>query len=351
MTEGHDKYIMDMSPGDVIAVINGEAVRKADYSILQSLQERLFRMASNLPLSGRNEKAEHYTFSNEQRVLQLLLKGISVRQSAKREGIVADAESVSSEWEKLSRRLRRAGVPLEKVQAELGGEEGRLLGELIKDSVLEGRLLASAFTNDFLKVSPQEVTNRMEWVEQFNKAADTFNEGVKETLRKARREILGGEKFAAVAKKYSEIRPAEGREWKDVLLGELPDDRDGTKNPLRTWLEGAKPGDISEPIDMDDGISIVGFVGTFEGDAPPGMQRPTVYRLVRCTRVAHEHSMYQSPEETKEQLLKWKLEDARAAFGGRLEKSLVVEYPNGTNFYPSVEESFKYWQKEFEKRR
>jgi hypothetical protein len=351
VAEGHDKYIMDMSPRDVLAVIDGEAVRKADYTLLQSLQERLFRMSHGFPLYGRNEKAEHYSYANEQRILQMLLKRVTVRQCAKRDGVMVSEEELAREWEKHSRRLRRVGVPFEKVQAELDSKEGQLLGELLRDSVLEGKLLASAFTNDFAKVTPQEVTNRMEWVERFNKAADTFNEGVKETLRKARSEIIGGEKFAAVAKKYSEIRPAEGREWKDVQLGELPDDRDGTKNPLRIWLENANPGDISEPMDMDDGISIVGFVGTFEGDAPPGEQKPTVYRLVRCTRFAHEHSMYQSPDETEAQLRKWKLEDARTSFGARLEKSLVLEYPNGTNFYPSAEESLKRWQKELDKRR
>lgn len=345
------RYIRDFSTDDVIVEVNGVGITKRNYDCLQNLLEKLYRLQRGIELTGRNAQAERYTFSSEQHLPEILLRDELMEQVAESAGVRPSEADVRKQWEDCSRGLRRAGKSLDEVQAEIGGDEGALLGKLLYRKAQLEEYLEKVVTNGWNVVSDQEVTNRMLWVKQFNDNADRCNEAASNMLVDVRSKILSGSfKFSAAAEKYSEVKPEEGRKWESFQLGELPDGQDGEKNRLREWLEGAKPGDISYPLEMDDGIAIIGLVSKWD-DEVPGAQGPVAnYDLVRITRYFREYSPYQNPGETRQQLLKWKREDALKELGAKVYAAAEITYPNGTNFYPDVEESYKWWQEEFKRR-
>lgn len=351
VTEGSNLYVRDMKPGDVIFRINGESVTKRDYDHLHNLRDILFRMRKGIYICGRNPEAERYMIADEQRVLDVLENCTLVRQAVDSAGTHVDEETVNARWEGFARQIKRSGKSMEDVRAEIGGELGDYFRDWFHAGVRQDAYLHVVLSNAFAEVSETDISNRMAWVENFNANADRNNRANEEMLKRVRKEILGGLSFAEAAKKYSEVKPGDGKEWSTVQLGELPDGRDGEKNKLRLWLEKAKVGDISDPLEMDDGISIVGLADKWHLEETDGGKGPACFKLVRCTRYFREHSDYQNHDATAKQIQKWRQEDGWKELSERLYREAVLEFPHGTNFFPDASESWEWWQEKFNKRR
>ena len=125
----------------------------------------------------------------------------------------------------------------------------------------------------------------------------------------------------------------QGKEWITVQLEEL--NAEGEKG-LREWLKNAEMGDISDPIDFDDGVSIVGVVRKGEGEAPEGVVGPTLYTLVRCTMLARNNMEVPTADEVRKAVLEFKRGEARREVFTNLYHAATIEFPNGTNFFPNA---------------
>lgn len=347
----NQKLIREFGPSDVIFKANGVKICKSDYDIFQKLNEKVYRIAKKYPLSGRCEDAERFTVSTEQGVPSLLLKMELTRQAAIRYGIQLGEAAISSAWEEFAKNIGREGRSLNEVVDEIGLPVAKLLSDMINSELYTSKLVElPEFGNDFT-VSEAEVDQRMKFVEDFSSRAEENNEKARKVLLEARKRILGGEKFAAVAKELSEVRPNDGKEWQTLMLGELADGPQGQVNQLKKWLQTAKVGDISGPMEMDDGISIVGVVAIFDGEVPKGMKSQPNYQLVRCTRYYREKAIAHDRKETRKLLVKEKRHLAIGRLGEKLFNESVIEFPHGTNFYANAEESAKWWQEEFKRRK
>lgn len=331
------KSIEQMSDGDVIFRANGTAVTKHDFIVMQRLQGKLYRLQKGIDLSAPSERADYFVIAMEQHIPEMLIKSTLMRQEAKRLNLVSTEAEVEAFSKKMLENLRTSSLGIDGTAEKIGGEEGKLFKKMVSEWAIEDRLLRSALTNDFTVVTEAEVTNLLKNVKQFNANANKMNNLARRKLMKAKREILSGEKFADVAKKYSELRPEEGKAWITVTLEELVAEGEAG---LKAWLTTAKVGDISDPIDFDDGVAIVGLVAKGEGEYPPnapiGLAPPILHTLVRCTLLARQNVETVTPAEARVKMRDWHKENAQKELGARLLKEAVLEFPNGTNFFTRV---------------
>ena len=323
-------YISNMVPSDVIMVVNGEKITRHDFDVMQAFYGKIFRLCNTLPLVGRNERADRYVHNREQKTPEELFSRTLMRQEADRRGISVTPEQVLVSAKGALRGMRRAKVPLEDVAQELGGEEGALFLKLAKDDA-RSQALRRKVAEGRLDVSEKEIDEGLARVADFNRRADVSNEVQRAHLAQAVREVRAGGDFAAIAKKYSLVHPEQGADWQTVELGELASD-----SPLREWLSSAKVGELSGPLDLDDGLSIVKLLAKSKGDAPDGVPPPDIYHLARITVLAFERSPEMSRDEVRAALVNYKNNEIQKELGTRLFNTAVLEYPNGTNWFPRV---------------
>ena len=331
------KSIAQMSNRDVIFRANGTEVTKHDFLVMQRLQDKLYRLQNGIDLSASNARADHYIVAIEQHIPEILMKTTLMRQEAKRLKVVPSKAEGAAFSQKILEKLKTSSLGVAGTAEKIGGEEGRLFKQMVDEWAIEDRLLQLALTNDFAVVTDAEVTNLLKNVKQFNVTADKMNKLAREKLLKAKSEILGGGKFEEVAKRYAELCPEEGKKWITVTLEELVAEGEAG---LRAWLKTAKVGDISDPIDFDDGVAIVGLVAKGEGEYPPnapiGLAPPILHTLVRCTLLARQNMETVTLDEAREKVREWHKEKAQKELGERLLRSAVLEFPNGTNFFTRV---------------
>lgn len=327
--------IEQMRPSDVIVRVNGKPITKRDFVLYQNVFEKVHRMSMGVSFGVENPGVADFVKSNEQRIPEMLLKDELVRQAAAREGIAVTDEEIEAFAVPLltscgNRKLGVAGTA-----AKIGGDEAKCFVDSLRAGLLGERLVDRSIDKAHAEVSEFELTNQMAYVRRFNENADRMNALAREKLLKAKAEVLGGGNFAAVTEKYAEVRPDQGKEWQTVELDELVAEGEAA---LKEWLLTANVGDISDPIDMDDGISMVGVVAKGEGELPPGVKAPApiLYTLVRCTLYARQN-MVEPGEADSRRLI---LEDKRKKWSIRLLQKLyaesAIEFPNGTNLFSVV---------------
>ena len=328
------KTIADMSDRDVIFRVNGNAVRKKDFLRFQRLQAKIYESANSKRPGFTKDSVENYLHANEQRLLPMMMQRELFTQAASAAGISVSETEIDEMAKTLLSAYGLKARTVSDARAELGGEEGETIVGIISDEALSQKGVRALCRDGWLRVSEQEVTNHLEEVRKFNANADAMNKRAREVLLKAKAEIQGGAKFADVAKKYSEVSPEQGSAWQTVELGELTAEGE---TQLRAWLEKAETGDISDPIDMDDGVAIVGVVRKGVGEVPDNMEVPMLYTLVRCTMYARQNMEMPTSEEARDVIAEFKLGEARKEVGAEFYNNSVIEFPNGTNFFGRIE--------------
>jgi len=328
------KTIAEMSDRDVIFKVNGRAVKKGDFLRMQRLQAKIYERANSRRPGFTKESVLNYLHANEQRLLPMMMQRELFTQAARAAGVSVSEAEVGEMAKTLLSAYGLKSRTLSDARAELGGEEGETIADIISCEALSQKGVRALCRGGWLRVSEQEITNHLDRVRKFNEDADVMNKRAREILLKAKAEIQEGAKFADVAKKYAEVSPEQGSAWQTVELGELVAEGEAQ---LRAWLVKAEPGDISDPIDMDDGIAIVGVVRKGEGEVPDGMAIPTLYTLVRCTMYARQNMETPTSEEARDMIAEFKLGEARKEVGAEFYNNSVIEFPNGTNFFGRIE--------------
>lgn len=320
-----------LADSDVMVAVNGVGLTKRDFNSLASLRCQLVALQQNRAFGG---------FPNKD-VLGEMAAGLVMelihhelfRQYAEQRAIKPSAEQVAEATRNLMTALRRPrGANFESVVEQVSGDARELFRRIPYVDAQDQLLRQSVTTNDLDNVTDAEIAARERFVAEFDANADRLNAEQRKKLESARLEIMAGADFAAVAAKCSEVSPEHGKEWQTVELGELPQDED-----LAAWLKAAKVGEVSKPLDLPDGLGLVKLVSVGKGEAPQGAPLPDVYTLVKCTVHAFERMRYQDRPTMRSQLLTWKRQEAQKKLGTMLYDQAVIEYPNGTDFFPEFD--------------
>ena len=325
-------HIFDLASTDPILYVNGEAITKRDFDALMVLRDRIWRISGNMPFDVSESEMKQYCIDAGPGLMLQLIHHALFRQYAQKIGAVPTEAKVRESAQVLLATLKRKNSSIESLAADIGGDAGELFRKIPYIDAQDAMLRQSVTTNDLDNVSEAELKEREEFVAKFDANAEAMNARARARLLEAKKRILGGADFALEAKNIADaVNPQYGEKWGRFEIQEFPADE-----ALHQWLRKSKPGDISDPLDLDDGLAIVKIIEKGKGDAPPGVEPPDAYTLVRCTVKACEKMRYQNRTEMTRQLLLWKREDAQRVLGEMLTSRAVIEYPNGTNLFDKV---------------
>ena len=329
VAEGRGKFISEMKPDDVIVIVNGDKLTKRDFDALMRVRTAIFQLQSKIDIEDVDgAPVQEFALNNQFGIVPELVHHKLFAQYAAEKGIVPSDDAVAAARERFAGNVLRRVDELGRLADRLGGEAGRLFLQIPYVDAQDALLRQSMATNDLNTVSDEEVSVAQSRIAEWDKNADRNNEESKKRLSAARAEIDAGGDFAEVTRKYAQVSPEHGKAWATFELGELPQDED-----LYKWLVTAKAGDVSPPLDIDDGIAIVKLVEIGKGEAPQGAARPDTYKLVKCTAYAYQYIQHLERPELVRELIKAKMGNAQRALGTMLMGRAVLEYPNGTNFF------------------
>lgn len=323
--------LIDRLPATSVVVrVNGKDITKKDFSDWENLRVKIWAYAHGRPLDGKTDDVKRFKSGNRTRVIGELIKRELIAEYAKKNGFSVSAERMKEEESKFLKSVNKAKSKFESLAAKFGEEGFAQLKDAVAADALAGLAIEKSSTNDIFHVTEQQISNRVEYVRHWNENADKKNAIAKEKARKAKQEILDGAKFVDVAAKYSEFCPEYGNEWESVRLDDFEGD-----DPLLKWLLSAKVGDISDPLDLEDGVSIVGLKMSYEAE-PAEEGKPAVmeYDLVRCCFYAYEKlEVLEDRKDIVEDMIDARREVAMEELRKKLTESVNIEFPNGQNLF------------------
>lgn len=332
INEERNVTIDELDLDDPVLYVNKEKITRRDFEALVLLRDRLWRIHQNVGFVVSPAELDEFRYQVGDRAMLELIQRALFRQYAEEKGIKPTSENVEAATKALLKSLRKPYASMTDIAAAIGGDAGKLFLTVPYVDAQNALSRQSVTTNDLDNVSEAEIKRRIDFVKRFDANAEAMNKKARERLMEVKKRVLQGADIADEAKKVVDsVYPEYAKKWGDFEIQEFPADED-----LHKWLLTAKPGDLSDPLDTEDGIAIVKVVAKRKGEAPEGMPRPDAFTLVRCTVKACEKMKHQNPEEMKSQLLLWKRQEAQRALGVMLTDSAVIEYPNGTNLFNRV---------------
>jgi len=344
------RYPVDgLAPTTVVMRVNGKAVTKADYVSAYRLKDKIYRVANRIPLDAKNEKTASFARNNRARILGEIVRRELLRQEADRLGIVAPPEKVRKLEKAFTAKILHGKEPFEAVDRIFGAEAPFLRESIVMD-VREDLCLRKSATNDLSKVTDAEIDAQIAENKAWNARADATNKVQRARAEQARRDILNGgysgnvfanssrsnrfaKVFASVTKRSADKAQQEGVGWQILDLAEALEEGEA----FAMWLAQAKPGDVSEPLVMDDEsvIAIIGVVGTYLDDDIDDGEMPTrQYELVRCV-----FDLYEKVENVDDragiakEMLERRKNMAMMELGTRLTREAKIEFPLGQKIF------------------
>lgn len=377
----------ELAPTSVVIRVNGAAITKADYTDWYRLRDRIFRYRHRIPVGEKNKKAAEFARDSRSRMCAELVRRELMRQYAAEKGVVLAPARVQKAETAFAKMIGRKDGKFPAVVAAFGAHYGPLLQAAVRADELDKACVEASATNDLTRVTTEEAEAQLARVKEANAKAEAKNAAQHEKALAARAEILAkaaaakaaaadganvgaagvngaaneaaggaadeaaraiaggalvesvgpvqeagaafGAAFAEVTARTADLAKDEGAEWDTLELGELQAD-----DALAMWLMTAKPGDVSEPLDMEDGLAIVGLKRKYMGEAPDGIKPQMQFEVVRCTLYAYEQ--YEEPEtldELAKEMLAFRRQRATEDLGNRLMTAAKIDYPYGENIF------------------
>lgn len=322
-----------LAPTSVIVRVNGEDITKGEFTTWENTRVKAWALAKGWKPDTVNAETRKFQLQNRARTLGEMVKYTLIGQHARAEGIEPTEKEVAAQERKMLRLLKKPKASFAEVAASFGAAEGEMLAQMVRADALTMAVLVHSTSNDLYHVTAQEFTNRVEFVKRWNERTEATNAFVRARAMQAKKEILAGAYFADVAKKYADFAPEDGEAWETFYLDEFEGD-----DPLGQWLARSDTGDISDPIDLDDGISIVGIKAKYESDVTESNKPPVyAYEVVRCPFFAYEkQDDYAGDQKAiEEDIIESRRQLAMMELHDRLTKNAKIEFPSGHNlFYP-----------------
>lgn len=321
-----------LSPTSVVVRVDKKyEVTKADLLAWWDARVKVFVAGRGVGMADSADEARRYRASCRDRVLAELVRNTMILSYAEKRGITAKKSRIVAFEKKAMSEVKKPKMAFATFAKSLGVSEGEMFTRMIHEDALAEAVIETFATNDLYHVTEAEFSNRVAFVKSWNERTDATNKIVRLRAAQAKKEILAGGQFEDVAKKYADFSPEEGKLWQRVQLDELDGD-----DPLCQWLLRANVGDISDPIDVEDGCSIVGLQMKYPGEeGPDGQKTLETYELVRCA--FHAFDKVEDYGGDRKLIIQEMLEERRSdlmlELREKLKKESVIEFPNGTNLF------------------
>ena len=334
------KIFLDTLPATSVVVrVDGQVITKSELLAWWEVRVKLFAVGRRLSMNNQGDEIKQYRNSSRDRSLAELVRNAMIASYAERNGIKPDPAREKEMERRAMAALHKPKGSFASFAKSLGDDAGLVFTKMIHADALSEAVIATLTTNDIYRITDEEYTNQVAFIKKWNERTDATNIAVKAKASAARREILEGAKFADVAKKCADFCPEQGQMWKQVQL----DDFDGG-DPLGTWLASHDVGDISEPLDLEDGVSIVGIRMKYPGETEPdGTKTLDTYELVRCAFYAFER--FEDHGGDKESIINDMLDarrkDLMLQLREKLEKECKIEFPNGRDLFTPLNKKSK----------
>jgi len=319
----------------VVVRVNGHDVTKAEYATWENLRCRIRALSMGRNPAKPDEDLMRFRRSGRMAVLGELIKREQVRQYAKEKGIVAPPEKIRQQEREHLRLIRRGKATWEKGVGDFPADEAKMFREdVVTGRVLLDEVLKGLSTNDIFTVTDEHVRNRIASDRKYNEMVDALNATNRLRAVRAREEILtgtGSNLFAVVTSRVADTNAWEGAEWDTVTLDEFDAD-----DPLARWLSRAEMGDISEPLVLEDGLSIVGVKRKYPADVPDeaGQTPPDEYELVRCYFYYYDkRDEITDRKELEKDIIASRRMVALQQLEEILKPKLKIEFPSGNNLF------------------
>ena len=300
---------------DVFVVVDGRAITETAVSNIVLVQARM------LELSGRKVDDKIFGLWANRHATEIIPGLISselLQIAAEKEGVKPTQDDFDETLAKYNRSCGRAGLSLEELAKLFGEVKEPFLNQFERSKTL----LAYGRKHFVAEVSESDVssylarmTNRVEYGRRIDARARKNADDAYARLKK-------GESWEAVAKDCSE----------DTLIDEENEDFYKTwvvtdlagfgYEALAAALPTLKAGDISKPIEIDEGLVIV-KVNSIEGGK---------YDLGRIIFRMAEPVEIPTPEAARRILQKEMSKKAQVECLADISANARMEYPKGTNF-------------------
>ncbi len=319
-------------PSDAILRINGHDITKAEYDLFCNLQGQIYCLKHSYPLKGRrNKELDRYLKNIAMKAIQAIVRREEMRQAAEKAGVTASEVNIARIKKEFMESIGRPKDTFESVVKRLGPKFGPALEASILADARDETYLEKWSPTNLIEVTQKEIDDQKAFNVKFNKQIDELNAASHRKAEEARKEILEKNRlFKDVAKERAELFPEQGERWDVVELDELE-----ASDPFAQWLARAEVGDISQPVDFDDGLAIVGLVSKVKADSSihPG-QEADMYEVVRVLFKAYvPREMLETDEEWRVAILEYRRNEARKALGAELNANVQIEFPNGEQIF------------------
>ena len=330
--EAKSILMKDLSPRDVIVRVNGKEITKRDFQVRRSLHEKVYRLHNNYELAGKNKRVRNHIRAIEGGIPDEYIRHELYRQAADAEGVAVPEKLLNSEFKKFLQHIGKPKASKEDVAAMLGKEEFGVLMAFMRDAIRAEILRDKLATNGYYVVSDEMVSNHLDKISRWNANAKRLNDKARTKALNFKKKVLAGADFAELGQKTAQIRPEYAKEWDSIQIMELNEDA----AELRDWLKAANVGDISDPLDFDDGIAIVKVLDKTQAPVPKGAPPAFDYSLARCTFKAYQFTQEETADEVRRNF-RIELQNAlMQKLGEKLWKAAVIEFPNGVDFFGKV---------------
>lgn len=319
--------IKDMTPSDVLYFVNGEKITKADFDERFALESTIFKLRRE-GSQFAPKALKNYIAGIKKNIPSHLVQRKLFLQAAGKAGVKADEKAVA----KLNSDFLK-GLPRRPKEGELEKKLGSEVFSAYKKSLEEDAIIAEYrakyWTNSFLTVSEEAISNKWAEVLRVNAKADKMNAKTREKALEFKQKVLEGGDFGELTQKYAKVHPEYGTNWVSAVLADFSPEED-----IYKWLVNAKTGDISEPLEMDDGLAIVKLVSRHRADLPKALKPEDEFTMVRCTfYIFNKYEEGTTPELIRKVFLDEQLKKAHGELGVKLWHEAVIELPNGEDFF------------------
>jgi len=246
---GSPMFIKDMKPDDVIVAVNGYPLTR---KFLEGMSIGMARTMMSRPNANPREIDQRIEEMRPIFVKQFVMRRLMIDE-AKRLGLYTDKSLVEYMEGHLSKVASASGKTKEQIFEAMGESKDVYLYQTAERFVVD-RLVAEKIP-PLITVDAAFVSNVQEQVTLDNQAANLTNLNIKAVLGRCREEIVTGKADfdKAVLLHTNELAHivSTGGKW-----GEFTVD-DAKQNPAVKAAFALKEGEISLPIEEDDGFSIV----------------------------------------------------------------------------------------------
>lgn len=322
-----------LHPTNVIVRVNGHDITKHEFAVWESAFSKMFAVTCGLNPNSVNPEINKFKMNNRMNVLQNIVKHSLIEQYANDHGISADESDVEACKKRFLELMKKQRLKFENAVLAFGKDESDAISKMLNGDALAKAVIIHTSSNDLYHVSDIEFSNRVAFVRKANADADTSNSVARAKAMQAKKEILAGADFASIASKYAELVPEQGIEW-DTLYTEDLDVTDA----FHQWLLQASPGDISDPIELDDSISIVKLKSKKKDpNSTVDESNAYAYEVVRCAFYLYEkYDDFDGDRKLiEDDMIALRIEKAMKDLRTMLLSTAKIEFPNGDNlFYP-----------------